>query len=95
MNPSSATTVTVHVTTEPEIQLHGDTATQRVRMLSIVFDPKAQRNEFVSSGWYEDELERTVEGWRYRIRRAILDLEIQSVFDKMGIAAAFDRLAQD
>jgi len=90
---ASATTVTVHVTTEPEIHLNGDNATQRVRMLSIVFDPQAQRNEFVASGWYEDELERTDEGWRYKVRRAKLDLDIQSVFEKMGIAAAFNRLS--
>ena len=92
---ASATTVTVHVTTEPEIELRGDTATQRVRMLSIVSDPSGPRNEFVSSGWYEDELERTSEGWRFKIRRAILDLDIENVFEKMGIAAAFNRLSQD
>lgn len=90
---AAATTVTVHVTTEPEIELDGDTATQRVRMLSIVFDPQSRRNEFVASGWYEDVLQRTAEGWKYKRRRAMLDLDIQSVFEKMGIGAAFNELA--
>jgi ketosteroid isomerase-like protein len=90
---AASTTVTVHVTTEPEIELDGDTATQRVRMLSIVFDPASQRNEFVASGWYEDTLKRTGEGWKYHRRRASLDLDIQSVFAKMGIGKAFNELA--
>lgn len=90
---ASATTVTVHVTAEPQIELEGDTARQRVRMLSIVFDPASQRNEFVASGWYEDELRRTGEGWKFVRRRARLDLDIQQVLAKMGVTAAFDRLA--
>ena len=90
---ANATNVMVHVTTEPEIEVRGDTATQRVRMLSIVSDQQNQRNEFVSSGWYEDELERTEEGWKFRVRRAKLDLDLQMVFGKMGIAAAFESLA--
>jgi ketosteroid isomerase-like protein len=91
---ASATTVTVHVTTEPEIDLDGDFATQRVRMLAVVFDPSSRRNEFVSSGWYEDLLHRTDAGWKYKFRRARLDLDIQMVFEKMGIGEAFNKLAQ-
>lgn len=89
---AAATQVTVHVTTEPEIELDGDTARQRVRMLSIVLAPDASRNEFVASGWYIDTLKRTPEGWLFQTRRAQLDLPIQEVFQKMGISEAFNKL---
>lgn len=90
---AAATQVTVHVTTEPEIELKGDTAEQRVRMLSIVRSLDGSRNDFVASGWYVDTLKRTPEGWRYYRRRAELDLNLQEVFSKMGIAEAFNALA--
>jgi len=91
---ASATQVTVHVTTEPEIAVEGDMAQQRVRMLSVVRAPDGSRNEFVASGWYVDVLKRTSEGWRYHRRRVELDLKVQEVFRKMGISAAFEALAQ-
>jgi len=90
---AAATKVTVHVTAEPEIALNGDTATQKLRMLSVVSDPANQRNEFVASGWYDDVLQRTKDGWQFKRRRASLDLDIQKVFEKMGIGAAFNQLA--
>lgn len=90
---AAATQVTVHVTTEPEIAIDGDSAQQRVRMLSIVRAPDGSRNEFVASGWYIDTLKRTSEGWRYHRRRVELDLDLQQVFQKMGIAEAFTALA--
>ena len=92
---AAATQVTVHVTTEPEIDLAGDAARQRVRMLSIVRAPDGSRNEFVASGWYVDELRRTREGWRYHRRRVELDLATARVFEKMGIAEAFSRLSAE
>jgi hypothetical protein len=91
----AATQVTVHVTTEPEIELNGDTARQRVRMLSIVRAPDASRNEFVASGWYIDTLKRTSGGWLFQTRRVQLDLSIQEVFQKMGVSDAFNKLASD
>lgn len=90
---AAATKVTVHVTAEPEIELNGDTATQKLRMLSVVSDPANQRNEFVASGWYDDVLQRTKDGWQFKRRCASLDLDIQKVFEKMGVGAAFNRLA--
>ena len=88
---AASTTVTVHVTTEPEIELHGDTATQRVRMMSLLNN--GDRNEFISTGWYIDTLKRTPEGWRYHRREVRLDLGVEQVFEKMGIAEAFHKLA--
>jgi len=87
-----ATSVTVHATTEPEISIDGDIAQQRVRMLSILRTPNADRNEFVASGWYVDTLKRTPEGWRYYRRRVELDLSVDRVFEKMGITEAFRSL---
>lgn len=90
---AQATSVTVHVTTEPEINLDGDTAHQRVRMVSAYRAPDGARNEFVATGWYIDVIKRTSEGWRYYRRRVELDLATEQVFEKMGITAAFAKLA--
>lgn len=79
----NATTTAVHITTEPEIDINGDTALQRVRMLTVLQDGKGTRNEFVASGWYIDELKRTEAGWRYYRRRVELDLDINSVLEKV------------
>ena len=79
----NATTTAVHVTTEPELDISGDTARQRVRMLTVLQDGKGTRNEFVASGWYIDELRRTEGGWRYYRRRVELDLDINAVVAKV------------
>lgn len=92
---AASTQVTVHVTTEPEIELDGDTATQRLRMLSVVRAPDVSRNEFVASGWYIDTLKRTKGGWLYHRRQASLDLAIDKVFAKMGVAEAFAKLVEN
>lgn len=91
----NATDVTVHVTTEPELDIEGDTAWQRVRMLSIYRGKDGMRNEFVASGWYIDELKRTAEGWRFYRRRVELDLRVEEVFNKMNIAESFAKLAEE
>jgi len=92
---AAATKVTVHVTTEPEIEVDGDSATQRVRMMALYRAEDRSRNDFVSSGWYTDELKRTTDGWRYYRRRAEVDLELAEVLRKMGITEAFEALAKD
>ena len=79
----NATTTAVHVTTEPELDISGDIAQQRVRMLTVLQDGNGTRNEFVASGWYIDELKRTEEGWRFHRRRVELDLDINAVLAKV------------
>ena len=79
----NATTTAVHVTTEPELDIDGDVAQQRVRMLTVLQDGNGTRNEFVASGWYIDDLKRTEEGWRYHRRRVELDLDIDAVLAKV------------
>ena len=79
----NATTTAVHVTTEPEIDISGDTAQQRVRILTVPQDGKGTRNEFVASRWYIDELQRTEKCWRYHQRRVELDLDINAVVEKI------------
>ena len=92
---AAATKVTVHVTTEPEIEIDGDSATQRVRMMALYRAEDRSRNDFVASGWYVDQLRRTEDGWRYYRRRAELDLEVSEVLQKMTITDAFAALAKD
>jgi uncharacterized protein (TIGR02246 family) len=79
----NATTTAVHVTTEPELDITNDTARQRVRMLTVLQDGEGTRNEFVASGWYNDELKRTGGSWRYHRRRVELDLDINAVVAKV------------
>jgi len=79
----NATTTAVHVTTEPELDITNDTARQRVRMLTVLQDGQGTRNEFVASGWYNDELKRTGGSWRYHRRRVELDLDINAVVEKV------------
>ena len=79
----NATTTAVHITTEPELDISGDTAQQRVRMLTVLQDGKGTRNEFVASGWYIDELKRIEGSWRYYRRRVELDLDINTVVEKV------------
>ena len=86
---AAATSVTIHVTTEPEIEIDGDSAAQRVRMLSVYRAEDLSKNEFVASGWYIDQLKRTPEGWRYFRRCADLDLDLTAVFEKMSITDSF------
>lgn len=89
---AAATSVTVHITTEPEIEIDGDTATQRVRMISVYRAEDLTRNEFVATGWYIDTLKRTPDGWKYFRRRAELDLHIEEVFNKMTITESFAKI---
>lgn len=83
------------MTTEPEIELDCDTATQRLRMLSVVRAPDGSRNEFAARGWYIDTLKRTEDGWLYHHHQAMLDLAIDKVFAKMGVTEAFAKLAEN
>jgi 3-phenylpropionate/cinnamic acid dioxygenase small subunit len=85
----AATQVTVHITTDPLMEFHGDTATQRSRTISVYRALDGSKNEFVASGWYIDELKRAPEGWRFFRRRVELDLKIDEVFRKMTISDSF------
>ncbi len=71
---------TMHVTTDAEVTLDGDRATQRCTIL-VVGRPGAGRPgdeprrhpSLQRSGIYDDELVRTPEGWRFVRRRVTLD----------------------
>ena len=92
---ASATKVAVHITTEPELEITGTRAKQRVRMLTFYRAPGGTQNNFVATGWYIDELKHTDEGWRYYRRRVELDLEIDKVLEKMTVKEAFDKLLKE
>jgi ketosteroid isomerase-like protein len=91
---ANATKVTVHVTTEPEIEIDGDSASQRLRMLTVYRAEDLSKNDFVASGCYLDELKRTQDGWRYYRRRVELDLDINAVFEKMAVTDSFAALVK-
>ena len=48
---ASATKVTVHITMDPVIELNGDEATQRSRLITCYRALDISRNEFVATGW--------------------------------------------
>jgi hypothetical protein len=78
----------VHITTDPRIELTGDTARQRCRLITCVRSNDRSRNELVNTGWFDDDLRRTAQGWRFVRRRARVDLSIGATFAKLGIDAA-------
>jgi hypothetical protein len=57
---------TQHVMGLPTVTVHGDTATSR----SICFNPMVvdDQHVFFVGLWYDDELVRTADGWRFRAR---------------------------
>ena len=78
-----ATTATIHVATEPDIEVDGDSARQQVRMLILGARRDKSWNRLVTSGWYHDVLARMPDGWRYRHRRVELDLDLPIVRSEM------------
>jgi hypothetical protein len=78
----------VHITTDSYIEVSGDTARQRCRLITCLRSADGNRNELVNTGWFQDELHRTPGGWRFVRRRAEVDLSIGATFVKLGIDAA-------
>jgi 3-phenylpropionate/cinnamic acid dioxygenase small subunit len=88
---ATAANKTVHVTADPIIEIDGDTARQRSRLISCLRTEDGSRNEFVNTGFYIDELRRTPAGWRFVRRRAEVDLNTEEMLVKLGVR---DALAQ-
>ena len=78
----------VHITTDHYIEVSGDTARQRCRLITCVRSTDGSRNDLVNTGWFHDELRRTPDGWRFVRRRAEVDLSISATFAKLGIDTA-------
>lgn len=78
----------VHVTADPFIEIDGDSARQRSRVITCVRATDGTSNEFVNTGWFIDELRRTEDGWRFVSRRAEIDLNMRTNFEKLGLYAA-------
>jgi hypothetical protein len=79
---------TVHVTADPLIEIDGDVARQRSRIISCLRTPEGDRNEFVNTGFYFDILHRTADGWRFHRRRAEVDLNTEEMLVKLGVRDA-------
>ena len=77
----------VHITADPHIEISGDAARQRCRLITCVRSADGSRNDLVNTGWFYDELRRTPDGWRFVRRRAEVDLSIGATFAKLGIDA--------
>jgi hypothetical protein len=75
---------TVHITTDPLIEIQGDLAQQTSRTLIGFLSADRLRNEIVATGIYRDELKRTPEGWRFYRRRAEIDLQLPELARKQG-----------
>ena len=88
-----ATKVTVHVTTDPLIEFAGDTARQNSRAIFVYRALDGSKNEFVATGRYIDELQRTSEGWRFHCRRAEMDLKVEEALRKMTVTESFANLS--
>jgi ketosteroid isomerase-like protein len=63
----------IHTTTDPLVEINGDTARQTSRLVAFYRKPDGTGVRFSTTGWYTDELVRTSEGWKIRSRRVDLD----------------------
>jgi ketosteroid isomerase-like protein len=72
----------VHVTTDPIIEIDGDRATHTCTLLLGRRAQDQSANEIVATGRYFDELVRTPGGWRFKSRRAVLDLSLVGMQEK-------------
>jgi hypothetical protein len=78
----------VHITADPLLEIDGDNARQRSRVITCVRATDGTSNDFVNTGWFVDELRRTDDGWRFVSRRAEIDLNMHTNFEKLGLHAA-------
>lgn len=66
----------VHITTDPIIEVDGDRASQRCTVIIANRSRERDRVGIAMTGRYEDELVRTPDGWRFRRRTAVLDVDL-------------------
>jgi hypothetical protein len=71
----------LHVTTDPLIEISGDTASQISRLLIFTVDDRRRSNDFVATGQYADELVRTEDGWRFKSRRIRMNRDFTATPD--------------
>jgi hypothetical protein len=90
---TSSTTILAHSTTDPVIEIDGDTARQTSRLLLTSKPQDGSANEFIATGRYIDELSRTPDGWRFHKRRIESDASPEEIRRKMGLTEAFDEVA--
>ncbi|WP_375388700.1 nuclear transport factor 2 family protein [uncultured Amnibacterium sp.] len=77
---------THHLLGQTVIDLHGDTATARTYLsVTHVFEPTDKTQKAHSGGWYEQELVRTAEGWRFaRVQLVVLWEDPRPMLDNHG-----------
>lgn len=63
----------VHMSTDWQIEIDGDTAHQTAVMYASRPGPDPAVGSIVSTGMYTDELVRTADGWRFTSRRFTSD----------------------
>ncbi|MFF0818138.1 nuclear transport factor 2 family protein [Rhodococcus sp. NPDC003318] len=59
----------VHMSTDWQIEIDGDTARQTAVMYASRPGPDPLKGSLISTGMYTDELVRTSDGWRFKSRR--------------------------
>jgi|SRR5581483_892045 len=73
-----------HITTDPLVELDGDTARQTSRLLVFNFSPEGAGVDFITTGHYIDDLVRTPDGWRFTKRRIETDLSFDRLIEVYG-----------
>lgn len=67
---------TMHLSTDPTIEISGDSAVQVCSVLVANRQQNRARFRFLTTGRYHDDLVRTPDGWRFARRRIDTDLDI-------------------
>lgn len=71
----------IHATTDAIVDVDGDRARQLCTLLVMVRAPEGGVVRLVTTGRYEDDLERTADGWKFVRRFATLDRNVGDVVE--------------
>lgn len=75
--PQAVDRSTVHVTTDPVIEVDGDSAIQYCRLVLFERNQDLSPGAFMTTGHYIDQLERCPDSfWRFRRRSCYLDADL-------------------
>jgi hypothetical protein len=85
--------VIVHMHVDPIIEIDGDEATQSARLFVTSKAPDGSSVGFVTTGMYLDKLVRTPTGWKFKVRRVELDLQLTEI--EKHFAALLEKIGLD
>jgi len=81
---TGATDEVIHLTTDPILEITGDSARQISRMVTLRGSTPSGA-ELVATGTYTDDLRRVEGEWKFHYRRVDVDQDVDEVLSRLGI----------